>query len=131
MEGLTVTQFFGGLVIFVGFVACVVWVYAWGIRWLWRERGKGFAEGWFEVAERRPGVARGVSSPRQPALSALDGAALPPPETPLPQVIRTCVHCGEPISDFDNVCLGCGKLAEPTKRAPVGPPRYLVPTEKE
>ena len=85
MEGLTVVGWLVGAMVFFGFVALVVIVYAWGIHWLWRERGKGFAEGWFEVAERRPGVARGVSSPRQPALSALDGAALPPPETPAPK----------------------------------------------
>ena len=109
MEGLTVTQFFGGLVIFVGFVACVVWVYAWGIRWLWRERGKGFAEGWFEVAERR---ARGEAAPPRVEWKVMRGgdatgvppADIRPESTPAP---------------------------EPTKRAPVGPPRYLVPTEKE
>jgi hypothetical protein len=123
------------LIFFVFVVAPVVAVELYVLVWMCgpaiRRASWRVAEGWFEVAERRPGVARGVSSPRQPALSALDGAALPPPETPLPQVIRTCVHCGEPISDFDNICLGCGKLAEPTKRAPVGPPRYLVPTERE
>jgi hypothetical protein len=53
MEGLTVLQFLVGLGVLAGFIAVVVGIYAWGIRWLWRERGKGFAEGWLEVTERR------------------------------------------------------------------------------
>jgi hypothetical protein len=109
MEGLTVTQFFGGLVIFVGFVACVVWVYAWGIRWLWRERGKGFAEGWFEVAERR---AQGT------AAGALSGVPSSGPAERRDVSLEPTLPLSTPAP-------------EPTKRAPVGPPRYLVPTEKE
>ncbi len=41
----------------VVFLICLVLVgtglYAGVMRWIWRQRGKGFAEGWFEVVERR------------------------------------------------------------------------------
>jgi len=77
------------LIFFVFVVAPVVAVELYVLVWMCgpviRRASRRVAEGWYEVAERRPGVARGVSSPRQPALSALDGAALPPPETPAPK----------------------------------------------
>jgi len=109
MEGLRVIQVFVGAMVFLGFVGVVLVVYAWGIRWLWRERGKGFAEGWYEVADRRLTGAGPESTARaaSPGLgeSTTESRMIPPP---------------------------AGTWApEPTKRAPVGPPRYLVPTEKE
>ena len=109
MEGLTVVGWLVGAMVFFGFVALVVIVYAWGIRWLWRERGKGFAEGWFQVVDQRDIHARtrGAAPAQAPGLGAstTESRMIPPP---------------------------AGTWApEPTKRAPVGPPRYLVPTEKE
>ena len=95
--------------VFFGFVALVVIVYAWGIHWLWRERGKGFAEGWYEVADQRLTGAGLASTARAPSPGPGEkgvvghGAAAP----------------------------GASPAPEPSKRAPVGPPRYLVPTEKE
>jgi hypothetical protein len=109
MEGLTVVGWVVSAMVFFGFVALVVIVYAWGIHWLWRERGKGFAEGWFEVAERR---ARGT------AAGALSGVPSSGPAERRDVSLEPTLPLSTPAP-------------EPTKRAPVGPPRYLVPTEKE
>jgi len=109
MEGLTVVGWLVSAMVFFGFVALVVIVYAWGIRWLWRERGKGFAEGWYEVAERR---AQGT------AAGALSGVPSSGPAERRDVSLEPTLPLSTPAP-------------EPTKRAPVGPPRYLVPTEKE
>jgi hypothetical protein len=94
-----------GCAVFLAAIA--VWILAW--RWMWKQRGIGFAEGWFEVAERR---ARGEAAPPRVEWKVMRGgdatgvppADIRPESTPAP---------------------------EPTKRAPVGPPRYLVPVEKK
>jgi len=87
--------------------AIAVWVLAW--RWMWKQRGIGFAEGWFEVAERR---AQGT------AAGALSGVPSSGPAERRSVSLEPTLPLSTPAP-------------EPTKRAPVGPPRYLVPTEKE
>ena len=109
MEGLRVIQVFVGAMVFLGFVGVVLVVYAWGIRWLWRERGKGFAEGWFQVVDQRAGEQTADEAFNMGYEAGRRFGAKPVP-APAP---------GKPQS------------AESAKRAPVGPPRYLVPTEKE
>jgi hypothetical protein len=109
MEGWTVIRFFVGAMVFLGLVGVVLVVYAWGIRWLWRERGIGFAHGWYTVVDQRDihASTRGAApaqAPRPGERMADSAMVSSPPSTPAP---------------------------EPTKRAPAGPPRYLVPTEKE
>ena len=95
--------------VFFGFVALVVIVYAWGIHWLWRERGKGFAEGWFEVAERQ---AQG--------------------EAARPRVEWKVLRGGEGTGVPDTV-VPPGKFTGPDQGTakPLGPVRYLIPTERE
>jgi hypothetical protein len=109
MEGLRGVETL--LVYVLGFgvvlAAIAVWIIAW--RWSWKQRGKGFAEGWFEVAERR---ARGT------AVGALSGVPSSGPAERRSVSLEPTLPLSTPAP-------------ERTKRAPVGPPRYLVPTEKE
>ena len=109
MEGLTGVELL--LVYALGFgmilAAIAVWIIAW--RWTWKQRGIGFAEGWYEVAERRArGTAAGALS-GVPSSGAGERAGVPTEPT----------------------LAGTPPPPERTKRAPTGPPRYLVPTEKE
>jgi len=88
-------------------VAIAVCIGAW--RWSWKQRGIGFAEGWFEVAERR---AQGT------AAGALSG-------------VPSSGRAGETVHREGALSRTEPPPPEPAKRAPVGPPRYLVPVEKE
>jgi len=109
MEGLRGLELLLVYALSIGVVLALIgaWILAW--RWMWKQRGIGFAEGWFEVAERR---AQGEAAPPRVEWKVMRGgdatgvppADIRPESTPAP---------------------------EPAKRAPVGPPRYLVPTEKE
>ena len=107
MSGLEFLRGLAGLWVIALFVVFGFWIYACCIRWLWRRRGQGFAEGWFEVAEKR----------------AQAGAGLP--EKPAPQV-----GAGE-RSDFPEVVKSqpTPPPPQPGKRPAAGPPRYLVPRE--
>ena len=83
------------------------WIMLW--RWMWKQRGIGFAEGWYTVVDQRD------------IHASTRGAA--PAQAPRP---------GERTADSAMVSSPLSTPApEPTKRAPAGPPRYLVPTEKE
>ena len=109
MEGLrgveTLLVYVLGFGVFLAAVA--VWVLAW--RWMWKQRGIGFAEGWYEVADRRA--------------AATSQAANKPPGAPLAGAVA------RPEGETPNT----PKRPSPelAARAPAGPPRYLVPTEKE
>lgn len=109
MEGLTGVELL--MVYALGFgvvlAAIAVWIVAW--RWMWKQRGIGFAEGWFKVvrdqrAAEEQAYQRGLED-------AWSGHVIRPQST--------------------GVRIQTSAAPEPAKRAPAGPPRYLVPTEKE
>ena len=60
-----------GILVFIG-GPFLVWLALY--RWMWKQRGRGFAEGWFEVAERREagqarypeGFVKGLAAARAP-----------------------------------------------------------------
>jgi hypothetical protein len=87
--------------------AIAVWILAW--RWMWKQRGIGLAQGWFTVVDQR---ARGEPAP--------------------PSVRWEVMRGGERSTvPVDGTLPASTPAPEPPKRAPAGPPRYLVPTEKE
>jgi hypothetical protein len=109
MEGLrgleTLLAYALGLGMFLALVGAYILLW----RWMWKQRGIGFAEGWYEVAERRAHGTAGVGFSGVPSSGRGKGEAVPE---------KSGVHPQPPAP-------------EPTKRAPAGPPRYLVPIEKE
>jgi hypothetical protein len=109
MEGLKIIEELFVVALGVGFILAAVAVCLGAWRWMWKQRGIGFAEGWFQVVDQRDIHARtrGAAPAQAPGHgeSTTESRMIPP--------------------------LGGTWAPEPTKRAPVGPPRYLVPTEKE
>jgi hypothetical protein len=109
MEGWTEVERLLVYALGFGMVLALIgaWIMLW--RWSWKQRGIGLAQGWFTVVDQR-GIhasTRGAApaqAPRPGERMADSAMVSSPPSTPAP---------------------------EPTKRAPAGPPRYLVPTEKE
>jgi len=69
-------------------------------RWMWKQRGRGFAEGWFEVAERRAAQGKPQATMTPPAYvvvgptpppngTAWQKPAETPKQTPSPQYTIT------------------------------------------
>jgi hypothetical protein len=94
-----------GFAVFLAAIA--VWILA--FRWMWKQRGIGFAQGWFEVVDRRALIEDAMSH-RVPANSK-------PP-----------VGTGAAPS-ATAVAPGGGTV--PASWRTVGAPRYLVPVEKK
>jgi len=109
MSDLDYVKIILGLVVLAGVLSVWFWIWAWiagpAVRHLGKCWAQGLAQG-LANPEKATGpwtVMRGVGLlPPQASPDRTDAPA--PPKSPAP---------------------------EPTKRAPVGPPRYLVPTEKE
>ena len=107
MIGLDPFQGLTALSLIALFVVFGFWVYACCIRWLWKRRGQGFAEGWFEVAEKR--AAKGF------AAAEIHGEATGAGErSDFPEKVKS-----EPTPP----------PPQPARRPAAGPPRYLVPRE--
>ena len=109
MEGWTGVETLLVYALSIGTVLALIGAWIMLLRWMWKQRGIGLAQGWFSVVDQREqdAAARArdrVQAPLPGERSAVAKGSLAPPSTP---------------------------AAEPLRRAPVGPPRYLVPTEKE
>jgi len=109
MEGWTGVETLLVYALSIGTVLALIgaWIMLW--RWMWKQRGIGLAQGWFQVVDQR---ARGEPAAPSVRWELMRGGGTKgvPPDADLPRSTPAPEH---------------------PKRAPVGPPRYLVPTEKE
>jgi len=99
LEELVAAAVAVALLCFIVMVPLGIW------RWMWKQRGIGFAQGWFEVQERHYG--RGAVAP-------LTGHVVPGAEKGT---------VGVPQSEAEPQA----PPPAPEKRATTGPRRYIVP----
>lgn len=97
-----------GFGVAVAMIAALVGAYLGLFRWMWKQRGRGFAEGWFEVAARQQRDSRRALAPPVPSVGPGERRA------------GTAQVEVEPKPP--------GPASE--KQLVSGPPRYFVPREK-
>jgi hypothetical protein len=88
----------GGLAVLAALVLAVIAWMVWLARWRWRQKGVGFAEGWFMVVDEREGrTLKGELYPGQRRQTAPDAQSTP---APTPRASTSKDTAGDPAPKY-------------------------------